>query len=129
MIQPRRVNDGKTKPALSSRKMQDNISAFSSKRHKRYLFLFYAFAVCLTVECLRSEHYNNSPEFLKMFSVSVKLFVGGLSWQTEEDTLREYFSQFGAIDNVQIMKDPFTLVSISASHYHSDDHYHYPRRH
>ena len=102
--------------------MQDNISAFSSKRYKRYLFLFYAFAVCLTVVCLRSEHYNNSPEFLKMFSVSVKLFVGGLSWQTEEDHLREYFSQFGAIDNVQIMKDPFTLVSISAYHYpHPDD--------
>jgi len=44
-------------------------------------------------------------------NLSVKLFVGGLSWQTEEDHLREYFSQFGAIDNVQIMKDPFTLRS------------------
>ena len=111
---------------LASRKMQDNISAFSSKRHKRYLFRFYAFTECLTVEC-----YDNSPEFLWMFSVSVKLFVGGLSWQTEEDQLREYFSQFGAIDNVQIMKDPFTLVSISAYHYPDpDDHYHhhYPRR-
>ena len=49
---------------LASRKMQDNISAFSSKRHKRYLFRFYAFTESLTVECLRSEHYDNSPEFL-----------------------------------------------------------------
>merc|ERR1711953_1154978 len=44
-------------------------------------------------------------------NLAVKLFVGGLSWQTEEDNLRQYFSQFGAIDNVQIMKDPFTLRS------------------
>ena len=43
---------------------------------------------------------------------SVKMFVGGLSWQTNEDHLQQYFSQFGTIDNVQIMKDPFTLVSI-----------------
>merc|ERR1712045_888519 len=44
-------------------------------------------------------------------NLAVKLFVGGLSWQTEEENLRQYFSQFGAIDNVQIMKDPFTLRS------------------
>ena len=42
---------------------------------------------------------------------SVKLFVGGLSWQTEEEQLQKYFCQFGTIDNVQIMRDPFTLVS------------------
>ena len=42
----------------------------------------------------------------------MKLFVGGLSWQTGEENLRQYFSQFGAIDNVQIMKDPFTMVRL-----------------
>ena len=42
----------------------------------------------------------------------MKLFVGGLSWQTGEEDLRQYFSQFGAIDNVQIMKDPFTMVRL-----------------
>ena len=41
----------------------------------------------------------------------VKLFVGGLSWQTEEEHLQHYFTQFGDIEAVQIMKDPFTLVS------------------
>ena len=38
--------------------------------------------------------------------------MGGLSWQTGEENLRQYFSQFGAIDNVQIMKDPFTMVRL-----------------
>ena len=42
----------------------------------------------------------------------MKLFVGGLSWQTGEENLRQYFCQFGSIDNVQIMKDPFTMVRI-----------------
>ena len=41
----------------------------------------------------------------------MKLFVGGLSWQTEEEHLQHYFTQFGDIEAVQIMKDPFTLVS------------------
>jgi len=44
-------------------------------------------------------------------NLSVKLFVGGLSWQTGEENLRQYFCQFGSIDNVQIMKDPFTMRS------------------
>ena len=51
----------------------------------------------------------------KYFCVSVKLFVGGLSWQTEEHHLQTYFNQFGSIENVQIMKDPFTMVGISLS--------------
>ena len=41
---------------------------------------------------------------------ATKLFVGGLSWQTCEETLRQYFGQFGQVDLVQIMKDPFTQV-------------------
>lgn len=44
-------------------------------------------------------------------NLAVKLFVGGLSWQTEEHHLQTYFNQFGSIENVQIMKDPFTLRS------------------
>jgi len=44
-------------------------------------------------------------------NLAVKLFVGGLSWQTGEENLRQYFCQFGALDNVQIMKDPFTMRS------------------
>ena len=37
-----------------------------------------------------------------------KLFVGGLSWQTSADKLREYFGQYGTIIDVQVLKDPLT---------------------
>ena len=39
-----------------------------------------------------------------------KLFVGGLSWQTTPDKLREYFGQFGTVTDVLVMKDPVTQV-------------------
>ncbi|CAO1632326.1 unnamed protein product [Sympodiomycopsis kandeliae] len=34
-----------------------------------------------------------------------KMFVGGLSWQTSEETLVNYFSQFGKVLECNIMKD------------------------
>ena len=40
-----------------------------------------------------------------------KLFVGGLSWQTSADKLREYFGQYGTIIDVQVLKDPLTQVT------------------
>merc|ERR1719464_1335942 len=40
-----------------------------------------------------------------------KLFVGGLSWQTSQDKLREYFGQFGTVTDVLVMKDPITQRS------------------
>lgn len=40
-----------------------------------------------------------------------KLFVGGLSWQTSSEKLRQYFGMFGNITDVLIMKDPVTQVS------------------
>lgn len=40
-----------------------------------------------------------------------KLFVGGLSWQTSSDKLKEYFNMFGTVTDVLIMKDPVTQVS------------------
>lgn len=39
-----------------------------------------------------------------------KLFVGGLSWQTSSEKLRQYFGMFGNITDVLIMKDPVTQV-------------------
>ena len=39
-----------------------------------------------------------------------KLFVGGLSWQTTPEKLREYFCQFGQVSDVLVMKDPVTQV-------------------
>lgn len=42
-----------------------------------------------------------------------KLFVGGLSWQTSSEKLREYFNMFGTVTDVLIMKDPMTQVGLS----------------
>ena len=41
-----------------------------------------------------------------------KLFVGGLSWQTTPEKLRDYFGQFGNVTDVLVMKDPVTQVSL-----------------
>ncbi|KAG7298363.1 hypothetical protein JYU34_017978 [Plutella xylostella] len=40
-----------------------------------------------------------------------KLFVGGLSWQTSSEKLRDYFAMFGPVTDVLIMKDPVTQRS------------------
>ena len=34
-----------------------------------------------------------------------KIFVGGLSWNTTEDSLRQVFEQFGSIDEIKIITD------------------------
>ena len=34
-----------------------------------------------------------------------RLFVGGLSWDTTEDGLRDLFSQSGSVEDLIIMKD------------------------
>ncbi|GIY09326.1 hypothetical protein CEXT_593051 [Caerostris extrusa] len=49
------------------------------------------------------------------------MFVGGLSWQTAPEGLREYFSKFGEITEVMVMKDPTTRRSrkILQSHYNN----------
>lgn len=40
-----------------------------------------------------------------------KMFIGGLSWQTTPEGLREYFGKFGDITEVMVMKDPTTRRS------------------
>ncbi|KAK7503536.1 hypothetical protein BaRGS_00005075 [Batillaria attramentaria] len=37
-----------------------------------------------------------------------KIFVGGLSWNTDQDSLQSYFSQFGEITDCIVMKNPQT---------------------
>lgn len=53
----------------------------------------------------RSTPNNND------LSSSAKLFVGGLSWTTSSEKLRQYFSMFGNVTDVLIMRDPLTQVS------------------
>lgn len=37
-----------------------------------------------------------------------KLFLGGLSWDTNEEKLKEYFSKYGEVQDVVVMKDKIT---------------------
>ena len=37
-----------------------------------------------------------------------KLFVGGLSWDTTDDSLRTFFSQAGAVASASVISDKFT---------------------
>jgi len=40
-----------------------------------------------------------------------KLFVGGLSWDTTEKELREYFTKYGPIESINVKTDPITRRS------------------
>ncbi|XP_076375807.1 RNA-binding protein 6 isoform X3 [Megalopta genalis] len=40
-----------------------------------------------------------------------KMFIGGLSWQTSPESLREYFTKYGDITEIMVMKDPTTRRS------------------
>ncbi|XP_042563148.1 DAZ-associated protein 1 isoform X4 [Clupea harengus] len=48
---------------------------------------------------------------LCLFSMFRKLFVGGLDWSTTQETLRNYFSQYGEVVDCVIMKDKSTNQS------------------
>ncbi|KAJ7083101.1 hypothetical protein B0H15DRAFT_785253, partial [Mycena belliarum] len=37
--------------------------------------------------------------------VNSKMFIGGLNWDTTDDSLRTYFTQFGKVDACTIMRD------------------------
>ncbi len=40
--------------------------------------------------------------------MSAKIFVGNLSWNATEDSLKELFAQFGEVISVRIVTDPYT---------------------
>lgn len=40
--------------------------------------------------------------------MAAKLFVGGLSWDTTEDTLKNHFAQVGPVASAQVITDKFT---------------------
>jgi RNA recognition motif-containing protein len=47
-------------------------------------------------------------ECRNMQSDSGKLFIGGISWDTNEERLKEYFSSYGEVVEAVIMKDRTT---------------------
>ena len=44
----------------------------------------------------------------KMESDFGKLFIGGISWDTDESRLKEYFGQYGEVVEAVIMRDRIT---------------------
>ena len=40
--------------------------------------------------------------------MAMKLFVGGLSWDTTEEGLRNFFAQVGTVTSAQVITDKFT---------------------
>jgi cold-inducible RNA-binding protein len=37
--------------------------------------------------------------------MSIKLFIGGLSWNTDTDSLRSHFTQFGPVEDAIVIRD------------------------
>jgi len=48
----------------------------------------------------------NSSEHID--TTSTKIFVGGLAWETQRDTVRRYFEQFGEILEAVVITDKNT---------------------
>lgn len=40
--------------------------------------------------------------------MAAKLFVGGLSWDTTDDKLREFFAQAGTVESAKVITDKFS---------------------
>lgn len=55
-----------------------------------------------THECIS----NNSGDQQNDPGQMSKMFIGGLSWQTTAENLRDYFSKFGEISECMVMRDP-----------------------
>jgi RNA-binding protein Musashi len=61
-----------------------------------------------------SDYYGNAgraatgtsaPGSSLQHSDHAKIFVGGLSWQTTEESLRWHFEQYGQVISVEVMRD------------------------
>uniref|UniRef100_A0A3Q3R3E3 RRM domain-containing protein n=1 Tax=Monopterus albus TaxID=43700 RepID=A0A3Q3R3E3_MONAL len=51
----------------------------------------------------------NNKSFL--FFPHSKMFIGGLSWQTTQEGLKEYFCKYGEVKECMVMRDPVTKRS------------------
>jgi RNA-binding protein Musashi len=51
------------------------------------------------------QHAPSAPGSSLQHSDSCKIFVGGLSWQTTEESLRWSFEQYGPVVSVEVMRD------------------------
>lgn len=67
-----------------------DFSAYKSSQHQKTSY---------------SSHNNNNNNNNSSQHDMAKIFVGGLSWQTTEETLRYHFEQYGEVVSVEVMRD------------------------
>ncbi|XP_041977528.1 RNA-binding protein Musashi homolog Rbp6 isoform X3 [Aricia agestis] len=60
---------------------------------------------------METQNQDAAPGSAEVPNDPGKMFVGGLSWQTSPESLRDYFNKFGEITEVMVMKDPTTRRS------------------
>ncbi|CEP21442.1 unnamed protein product [Cyberlindnera jadinii] len=60
-----------------------------------------------TTDSLLSTSTSDKPK-ADLSRDAGKMFIGGLDWDTTEDSLKEYFSQFGEVVDHTIMREPST---------------------
>jgi len=63
------------------------------------------------MKMIETQNNNNVVESLEDSNDPGKMFVGGLSWQTTAERLKEYFGHFGEVADSIVMKDPITKRS------------------
>ena len=54
------------------------------------------------------ENYNYGIQFINNDTTYTKIFVGGLAWETQRDTMKKYFEQFGEILEAVVITDKTT---------------------
>ncbi|KAK9466975.1 hypothetical protein V1512DRAFT_262811 [Lipomyces arxii] len=55
-----------------------------------------------------TNNQNDSRETDDSSREDGKMFIGGLNWDTTDESLNKYFSQFGEVTECQVMRDPST---------------------
>lgn len=65
--------------------------------------------LALAKDNLKSDGRKRAGEIQQRVSVmDNKLFVGNLAWGATEEDLQKYFTQFGTVQQVEVMRDRFT---------------------
>lgn len=59
----------------------------------------------MAAEYIQNTPYSGHSPSPRHSNDQSKIFVGGLSWQTTEESLRWHFEQFGQVLSTEIMKD------------------------
>ncbi|KRZ12244.1 RNA-binding protein squid [Trichinella zimbabwensis] len=124
-------NDGVSAPAKKREKNEESIDVNFRCPHTLYGLLAAApqwrfrsfekerpdFALLEEKMCIKDGPSNNQRRrpmghvfsFHKLFYRSVrKIFVGGISWDTNENDLTNHFNQFGDVVHVQVKYDHYT---------------------